>query len=1282
MMDPARPGSSGPFDPKGAQGASGGSGSARSGSGGSGHTVPSGSRPQDGASAPRGAAGSRLPDAGEQIGSYLLEEHIGAGGMGTVYRARDLCLERSVALKLLPVEVANDPDGVPRFYQEARAAAQLDHENIARVFSIGHDQGYHYIAFEYIEGSTVRQLVHNNGPLPVAETVNYALQVANALVHASDRGVVHRDIKPSNIIVTPQGRAKLVDMGLARRIEREGTPPNADPLTQSGTTLGTFDYISPEQATDPRNVDTRSDLYSLGCTMFHMLTSRPPFPDGTVLQKLLQHKEDPAPDVRSAAPEVPGDLAAIVLKLMAKDPDRRYQTAEQLERDLIMVAGAHGFPAFGPAHLSWPLPQAHDHARSWERHLVWALPAVGLMALVAILVWLGQAFDPSPTTGPPSVASTSTRDAQETDRPITDRPTRSSGKAEATAPSPVPPVAAALSKSWLVRTDAQLEEALRLAPSGSEIVLQEAGPYILRAQAAPSASGTASARRNLSIRAEPGVRPVIQNAPVPAGDSGGFTLLAFGPGRVELSDLTLALDATGVEGSLAAVSLQGAEALIRGCAFRRRGSANPGGQLIAVRTQQEPAKGPLPEPLLIEQAHVDPQIQAISARGPFDGWLRDCTIAPSSLTFAFENPTASVPVPVRFGLAQCSLMPGDGTVFQFNGSRASIRVDNSVIAPAVANETTLVAIDNPANLTWIGRDNRYSRIRAFLQPSESGGNDSAVRRFDIWSADGAVSRELDSQYGGAIWEESAPVVAMSADPNAAFRLTEAGGSPWGLGAQRGAFGPINGLSVATNTTPAASGEPSPPSANAPGAGEPSAKPAVSGAQAKPEPDPVPGPMVVARPTPEGSAMAGNQNPAATPSIPAQPFDLGAEPFATTTAPGPGSEPPKTAPPATPNVDATPAAVTGVGALSNSNDLRVALSENITTDRQIHLASGVEFSLTAIRLAGTGRRVIQGVVEPGGKRPLLRFTPGDGMSPDDPLAYRNWWTIEGGTLELRHLDLVMAAGDSIASLFVMQGGARLRLVDCSVTLEGPGVAGSALFRSQPTTLAAGNGAEARPLAPVVVEVQDSLLRAGADLFLGPNDGNWRITMSETVAAGTGAFFQVAPNLGTGAGTTPPELTIDLERSAIRCQGGLLLVRSATAASAMPHVAITVHHSILSAPGNGGEPLVRVEGQNRFDEAGHWLDWRGDGVVYDGYAEYRRDTSTTPGSVPRVFNRADWELAVAGHDRSAYHGRLSYTGNGGNPPAPPWRLRPEQFQLAPDSPVLDAGPDLRRIPAPPG
>ena len=300
----------------------------------------------------RGGADAVALAAGRASGStsFELEEAIGVGGMGAVFRALDTRLDRQVALKILPPEQAGDPEVVQRFYQEGRAAARLDHENIARVYTIGHDG----------QLPLHRLRVHRGDDDPPAgraerarcrssEAINYTLQIADALVHAAERGVVHRDIKPSNIIVTPQGRAKLVDMGLARRFERGGD----DGLTQSGMTLGTFDYISPEQARDPRDVDVRSDLYSLGCTLFHMLTGRPPFPEGTVLQKLIQHQEEPPPDVRALNPPVPPDLASILVKLMAKDRDRRYQTPEQLVRDLLTVAGSLGLRSVSPEGLVW-----------------------------------------------------------------------------------------------------------------------------------------------------------------------------------------------------------------------------------------------------------------------------------------------------------------------------------------------------------------------------------------------------------------------------------------------------------------------------------------------------------------------------------------------------------------------------------------------------------------------------------------------------------------------------------------------------------------------------------------------------------------------------------------------------------------------------------------------------------------------------------------------------------------------------------------------------------------
>ncbi|HVX60986.1 MAG TPA: serine/threonine-protein kinase, partial [Pirellulales bacterium] len=187
--------------------------------------------------------------AGERLNHFELIEYVGGGGMGAVFRALDTMLNREVALKVLSRDQGSDDETRRRFQNEAQAAARLDHENIARVYYVGEDKGLNYIVFEFIEGVNLRESVEKRGPLPLAEAISYTLQIAEALAHACSRNVVHRDIKPSNVIITEDGRAKLVDMGLARshHVQADG-----EDLTASGVTLGTFDYISPEQARAPR----------------------------------------------------------------------------------------------------------------------------------------------------------------------------------------------------------------------------------------------------------------------------------------------------------------------------------------------------------------------------------------------------------------------------------------------------------------------------------------------------------------------------------------------------------------------------------------------------------------------------------------------------------------------------------------------------------------------------------------------------------------------------------------------------------------------------------------------------------------------------------------------------------------------------------------------------------------------------------------------------------------------------------------------------------------------
>ncbi|MEI6036783.1 MAG: serine/threonine-protein kinase [Planctomycetota bacterium] len=319
---------------------------------------------------------------GKSLGPYQLEEFVGGGGMGAVFRALDTTLNRIVAVKVLSSQQSADEEMLKRFKNEAQSAARLDHENIGRVYAVGSEDGWHFIVFEFIEGTNLRDVVTQTGAFDMPRTINVTIQIADALQHACDRDVVHRDIKPSNIIITPAGRARLVDMGLARLHQVGGD----EELTVSGMTLGTFDYISPEQARDSRSADVRSDLYSLGCTVFYMLVGRAPFANGTMVQKLLQHQQDPPPAIALLRPDVPHEFAIVLSRLMEKDPANRYQSPRELVVDLVAVAEQQGIDitASRPAMAAG----IETVAEGKDSRMPWLVPIIGLAVVVGTLWWL------------------------------------------------------------------------------------------------------------------------------------------------------------------------------------------------------------------------------------------------------------------------------------------------------------------------------------------------------------------------------------------------------------------------------------------------------------------------------------------------------------------------------------------------------------------------------------------------------------------------------------------------------------------------------------------------------------------------------------------------------------------------------------------------------------------------------------------------------------------------------------------------------------------------------
>lgn len=322
-------------------------------------------------------------EAGVRLAHFEIRERIGAGGMGAVFRGIDTELSREVAIKVLHPGSTRDTSMIARFRNESRACAQLSHDNIARVYYAGSQDGLFFIAYEFARGKTLRDLILERDRLTPAEAVNYAIQITLALNHLSASGVVHRDIKPSNLMLTEGGRIKVVDFGLARR----ETDDSIGHITVAGTTLGTFDYIAPEQARDPRLADIRSDIYSLGCTMYHMLSGNPPYPEGTALQKLLDHQGKSPPRLSSVNPEVPEELSAITGRMMSNDPDRRYQSPGILLNDLIQMAsllGLQGVPAEG---LVWK--SAAQKTDEKPTGYFWMFASVSVICLTAVLSFSG-----------------------------------------------------------------------------------------------------------------------------------------------------------------------------------------------------------------------------------------------------------------------------------------------------------------------------------------------------------------------------------------------------------------------------------------------------------------------------------------------------------------------------------------------------------------------------------------------------------------------------------------------------------------------------------------------------------------------------------------------------------------------------------------------------------------------------------------------------------------------------------------------------------------------------
>jgi serine/threonine-protein kinase len=367
------------------------------------------------------------------LGPYRLVDSLGEGGMGLVYKGWHPRLDRYVALKLIrPQVLASRPEIITRFHREARAVAQLHHPNVVMLYDADEVNGTHFIAMEFVDGVTLEKMVRQSGPLAIKQACDYMRQSALGLQHAAECGLVHRDIKPSNILVTQRsggaakrsssqlrrpalitvrdrelkvegpsnswGIIKILDMGLARlqeSLEEDEENPST-PLTRAGALLGTPDFISPEQARDARNVDIRADLYSLGCTFYYILAGRPPFPGGNDVQKLIKHQTEQPYPLEDLRPHVPTVVSGIVARLMAKNPEERYQAPQGLADALGNYMATASPSSYCPPPRKAEVPSEPPAS----------VPASPFASAPPILPDLLAGFDDSAVTGEPTNALT------------------------------------------------------------------------------------------------------------------------------------------------------------------------------------------------------------------------------------------------------------------------------------------------------------------------------------------------------------------------------------------------------------------------------------------------------------------------------------------------------------------------------------------------------------------------------------------------------------------------------------------------------------------------------------------------------------------------------------------------------------------------------------------------------------------------------------------------------------------------------------------------------------
>ncbi|WP_337177860.1 serine/threonine-protein kinase [Paludisphaera sp.] len=673
-----------------------------------------------------------------RIGSYGVLHPLGSGGMSSVYRAVHLETGHEVALKVLPTDKARNETILKRFVAEARSAADLQHPSIVQIFDRGSDDGRFYLVLEYVPGCDLHDYVQQQGPLDLDEAVGLIVEVARGLDYAASRGVIHRDVKPSNILRTPEGEAKIIDLGLALRPEAED-----ERVTREGTTVGTVDYMAPEQARDSRATSFQSDIYSLGCTLHYLLTGLPPFPGGDITEKLTRHARAPVPDVLAARPDLPPGLGVVLRKMMAKKPEDRHASYRELISALQGIGAPDassvalvpideersGGPTRGrplpPAAVGPPMPEISlatlaDHLleeepapprplapaggvarsfapapmsrRGWsdvpEDAWIWRCVIIGAIVIVAV-IGLDLIIRPFPTFDPVPDVPKPARPAQ----PPPPRP--DPGAAPSPAPEPDGPVAAPAAATepaaaWREPADSPTHRVPR----------KEYAPGILAAYLPPWA------REPIPLEVD-GPRTVVRRAPDDRDAGAVSTLrqaLDVPRGVVEIADVgPFTLGDTRIPGEARIIrSRPGYRAVVRIEGARDEavrslpGVFNLEGRSLILESLD----------IVVNVRDLGINQDALFRLAGGDLTLRDCTVTiynPLKAPFAFLRSDGGASRTSRVRLEDCLIRGDVSTLLELGAGRAEVVALRSVLASDGAIARTLDALPQPRHaLSLVG----------------------------------------------------------------------------------------------------------------------------------------------------------------------------------------------------------------------------------------------------------------------------------------------------------------------------------------------------------------------------------------------------------------------------------------------------------------------------------------------------------------------------------------------------------------------------------------------------